>query len=130
VLHDIVENTSVTVGDIERRFGHRVAAIVAAVSENPAIKDYDARKAALRDQVAAAGAGACAVYAADKVAKVRELRAKATKDPSVLRGAKLGHYRASLAMLRAATSGLALVDQLEFELWALDVLPPSQPDNG
>ena len=129
VLHDVVENTSVTVDDIERRFGVRVAALVAAVSDNPAIKDYGARKAALRDQVAAAGAGACAVYAADKVAKVRELRSKAMRDPSVLHGPKLEHYRASLRMLRAATTGLALVDQLEFELWALDVLPPSQPDN-
>jgi (p)ppGpp synthase/HD superfamily hydrolase len=130
VLHDIVENSSVSVDDVARRFGHRVAALVAAVSENPAIEDYGARKAALREQVAAAGAGACAVYAADKVAKVRELRSRAMQDPSVLRGRKLEHYRASLAMLRAATTGLALVDQLEFELWALDVLPPSQPDNG
>lgn len=130
VLHDVVENTSVTVDDVERRFGVRVAALVAAVSENPAIEDYVARKAALRAQVAAAGAGACAVYAADKVAKVRELRAKVARDPSALHGPKLEHYRASLTMLRAETTGLALVDQLEFELWALDVLPPSQPDNG
>lgn len=129
VLHDVVENTSVTVDDVERRFGVRVAALVAAVSENPAIEDYVERKAALRAQVAAAGTGACAVYAADKVAKVRELRAKVARDPSALRGPKLDHYRASLAMLRAETTGLALVDQLEFELWALDVLPPSQPDN-
>lgn len=129
VLHDIVENSSVTIDDVERRFGVRVAALVAAVSENPAIEDYGARKAALREQVAAAGAGACAVYAADKIAKVRELRAKVARDPSALDGPKLEHYRASLQMLRAATSGLPLVDQLEFELWALEVLPPSQPDN-
>ena len=130
VLHDVVETTSVTVDDVERRFGVRVAALVAAVSEDPSIADYDARKAALRAQVAKAGTGACAVYAADKVAKVRELRARATQDPTVLRGPKLEHYRASLQMLRAETTGLALVDQLEFELWALDVLPPSQPGNG
>lgn len=130
VLHDAVENTSVSVDDVERRFGSRVAALVAAVSENPAIADYGARKKALRDQVAAAGTGACAVYAADKVAKVRELRAKVARDPAALDQAKLEHYRASLEMLRGATTGLALVDQLEFELWALDVLPPSQPDNG
>jgi (p)ppGpp synthase/HD superfamily hydrolase len=129
VLHDIVENTSVTVDDVGRRFGTRVASLVAAVSEDPSISDYVARKAALREQVAEAGAGACAVYAADKVAKVRELRAKAVRDPDALGGPKLEHYRASLDMLRAHTKGLALVDQLEFELWALDVLPPSQPDN-
>ena len=71
-----------------------------------------------------------AIYAADKIAKVRELRAKATQDPRVLNGRKLEHYRASLEMLRGCADGLALVDQLEFELWALDVLPPSQLDNG
>jgi (p)ppGpp synthase/HD superfamily hydrolase len=129
VLHDIVENTSVTLDDIERRFGTRVARLVAAVTENPAIEDYGQRKAALRDQVARAERDACAIYAADKIAKVRELRAKATRDPRALRGRKLAHYRASLETLRQCTDGLALVDQLEFELWALDVLPPSQPDN-
>ncbi|MBE2320022.1 bifunctional (p)ppGpp synthetase/guanosine-3',5'-bis(diphosphate) 3'-pyrophosphohydrolase [Solirubrobacter sp. CPCC 204708] len=130
VLHDIVENTSVTLDDVHRRFGSRVARLVAAVTENPSIQAYAARKSALRDQVAAAGRDACAIYAADKVAKVRELRGKAIRDPSELLGRKLEHYRASLEMLRASTQDLALVDQLEFELWALDVLPPSQPDNS
>ena len=63
------------------------------------------------------------------VSMLRELRARATQDPRVLHGRKLEHYRASLDTLRACTDGLPLVDQLEFELWALDVLPPSQPDN-
>lgn len=130
VLHDIVESTSVTVDDVARRFGARVAALVGAVSDNPAITGYAERKAALRDQVAEAGDDACALYAADKVAKVRELRSKAMRDPSVLNGPKLEHYRASLEMLRVRTRELPLVDQLEFELWALDALPPSQPHNG
>ena len=130
VLHDIVENTSVSLDDISRRFGTRVARLVAAVTEDAAIEDYEQRKAALRDQVAGAGRDACAIYAADKVAKVRELRARATHFPHVLQGRKLAHYRASLDTLRVSAPELALVAQLEFELWALDVLPPSQPDNG
>jgi (p)ppGpp synthase/HD superfamily hydrolase len=129
VLHDIVENTSVTVDDVERRFGTRVARLVAAVTENPAIVQYGERKGALREQVSRAGRDACAIYAADKVAKVRELRARAARDPSELHGPKLEHYRASLDTLRTCAHDLALVGQLEFELWALDVLPPSQPDN-
>ena len=84
----------------------------------------------VRDQVAREDRDARAIYAADKIAKVRELRAKATQDPRVLNGRKLEHYRASLETLRGCADGLALVDQLEFELWALDVLPPSQLDNG
>ncbi|MDA0174793.1 HD domain-containing protein [Solirubrobacter taibaiensis] len=130
VLHDIVETTSVTHDDVERRFGTRVARLVAAVTENSGIAHYGQRKAALRDQVARAERDACAIYAADKIAKVRELRARATQDPRVLHGRKLEHYRASLETLRGCADGLALVDQLEFELWALDVLPPSQPGNG
>ncbi len=129
VLHDIVESSSVSLDDIDRRFGTRVARLVAAVTENDSIEDYEQRKAALREQVAGAGHDAWAIYAADKVAKVRELRARATHVPRVLQGRKLAHYRASLETLRACTQDLPLVDQLEFELWALDVLPPSQPDN-
>jgi (p)ppGpp synthase/HD superfamily hydrolase len=128
VLHDVVENTSATVEDVRARFGDRTAAIVAAVSEDDSIEDYADRKAALRSQAAAGGPEARAVYVADKVAKVRELRAQAAHVPSILREpavrAKLEHYEQSLAMLRAAADGLALVDQLAFELWALRVLPP------
>jgi len=125
-----VEATSVSLDDIDRRFGTRVARLVAAVTENGNIADYGERKAALRAQVAAAGRDACAIYAADKVAKVRELRARATHFPHVLLGRKLAHYRASLETLQGRAHDLPLVDQLEFELWALDVLPPSQPDHG
>jgi (p)ppGpp synthase/HD superfamily hydrolase len=127
VLHDIVENTSATVDDVRARFGTRVAAIVAAVSEDPSIADYVARKAALREQAGAGGVDARAVYTADKIAKTRELRSQAAHDPAVLaveqNVLKLAHYEASLALLRAAGGG-PMVDQLAFELWALRALPP------
>ena len=42
------------------------------------------RKAALRAQVAAAGADAQAVYAANKIAKARELRAHAASGRAAL----------------------------------------------
>ena len=48
VLHDVVENTPARTEDVEARFGPRVAAIVAAVTEDPRIGDYGERKAALR----------------------------------------------------------------------------------
>ena len=84
VLHDIVENTAATVADVGARFGPRVASIVAAVSEDPSISDYVARKAALRSQASAGGVDARAVYAADKISKTRELRSQAARDPAVL----------------------------------------------
>jgi (p)ppGpp synthase/HD superfamily hydrolase len=128
VLHDIVENTAAGVDDVAARFGARVAAIVAAVSEDPSIEDYAERKQALRVQSCAAGVDARAVYAADKIAKTRELRSQAAYDPSVLNARpnrlKLEHYEESLVALRAADDRQPMVDQLAFELWALRTLPP------
>ena len=129
LLHDVLERTGAVVDEVHARFGDRVAAIVAAVSEDGGIADYRARKAALRDQVARAGADAQAVYAADKVAKTRELRAQAARagwslaDPALSR--RLEHYEASLEMLERAGAAAPLVRQLAFELWALRHLPPA-----
>jgi hypothetical protein len=107
------------------------------MTEDPAIDAYEERKAALRRQIAAFGEQATAIYAADKVAKVRELRAQAGRDPDLLRGhheeigQRLEHYVESLAMLEDETAGHPLVEQLRFKLEALRALPPrtsaSQP---
>lgn len=128
LLHDAVENTGASVDDVEARFGARVASLVAALSDDPAIEDYAARKAALRQAVEAAGSDAHAIFAADKVAKARELRAQIARDPTLAdesrTRARLEHYDACVAMLTRAAPGLPLVFQLQFELWALRHLPP------
>ncbi len=128
VLHDVVEKTPATVEDVRARCGERTAAIVAAVTEDESVTDYAARKAALREQLAAAGPDAHAVYAADKIAKARELRAQAARDPHALEDPvlqeRLEHYEGSLATLRGAAGPLPIVDQLAFELWALRTLGP------
>jgi (p)ppGpp synthase/HD superfamily hydrolase len=74
LLPDTIEKTSTEAADLRRRFGVHVASLVVALSEDPAISGYSARKAALRDQVGAAGDEALMVFAADKVSKARELR--------------------------------------------------------
>ena len=128
LLHDAVEDTSVTTDDILERMGERVAGTVAAVTEDPGIPGYAERKDALRAVVAAAGLDAQAVYAADKVVKARELRARAAhaarvlEEPELQR--RLEHYEHSLEMLQSAAPDLPLVRQLAFELWALRALPP------
>jgi (p)ppGpp synthase/HD superfamily hydrolase len=126
VLHDVLEKTDTSIEDVRERFGDRVADIVAAVSEDETIADYDERKEALSRQVAAARPDAHAVYAADKIVKARELRARATRDSlddaDVSR--RLEHYEQSLATLREVGDELPMVDQLAFELWALHTLPP------
>ena len=102
-LHDVIEKTSATFDDLDARFGGRVASLVAAVSDPPGIADYGARKAALREQVVHAGPEAQAIYAADKLAKARELRALASRlhvaltDPALQD--RLEHYQTSLELL-------------------------------
>lgn len=128
LLHDVVENTAAGLEDIRTLFGERVSEMVTALTEDPSIEDYEERKAALRDQVAAAGPEAQAVYAADKVVKARELRAHAARTEAALDTPELHrrmeHYERSLAMLEAKAGELPLVRQLALELWALRHLPP------
>jgi (p)ppGpp synthase/HD superfamily hydrolase len=130
ILHDAVEGTPVEVPTIAARFGERVAALVAAMTEDADIERYEERKAALREQIAAFGEDAIGVYAADKVTKVRELRAQAASDPDLLGKRRdqvrprLEHYAESLEMLERARPEHPLVGQLRFELEALRALPP------
>lgn len=132
ILHDAVEDTPVDVATIAELFGERVATLVAAMTEDPDLEPYEERKAALREQIARCSQDAIAVYAADKVTKVRELRAQATADPDLLRGRKaevqprLEHYSESLEMLERAWPEHPLVGQLRFELEALRALPPAR----
>jgi (p)ppGpp synthase/HD superfamily hydrolase len=124
VLHDVLEDTDVELPELEDRFGAEVAALVAVVSDDPSIEDDVRRKAALRRQVAKAGDEAAAVFAADKVSKARELRARARHGRFQRSDErKLGHYQASLEMLSDLIPGHPLVEQLREELSALHGLP-------
>jgi (p)ppGpp synthase/HD superfamily hydrolase len=124
VLHDVLEDTDVTRRQLEERFGPRVAELVDAVTDDPSIEDHAERKAALRDQVAHAGECAAVVFAADKVSKVRELRARAQHGRFQRTDeGKLEHYRASLEMLSELIPDHALVAQLREELEAVHGLP-------
>jgi len=117
VLHDTIEKTSTEAEDLHRRFGARVASLVVAVTENPEISGYRARKAALRDQVEAAGDEALMVFAADKVSKARELRATFARAqaegtpplgrPNSKAHRKLAHYRHCAELLEDRTRGPA-----------------------
>ncbi len=75
--------------------------------------------------MARADGDAVAVYAADKVAKARELRMALARRPSVRVGpGKLTHYWASLTMLERRSGQHPLVRQFRFELETLALLPP------
>ena len=73
-LHDVVEDTDHTIGEIRDRFGAEVARIVAAMTEDKSVEPYERRKDHHRDQVEAAGERPAMIYAADKLANLRDLR--------------------------------------------------------
>ena len=128
VLHDVIEDTDAAADDLRPRVGERVTRLVVAVSEDDRIDDFDARKAALRAQVAA-GPEARMLFAADKVSKVRELRLARERgvadDPAAAH--KLDHYRRSLDLLDEFAPGSPLVLRLGWELDQLDALPQLAP---
>lgn len=128
VLHDVLEDTDAEAPDLEARFGRRVSELVAFVSDDPSIGDEEQRRAELRERISHGDADALAVFAADKVSKVRELRMliaggadQATTD------AKHRHYRKSLEMLERRGRDQRLLELLRFELEALESLPPQAP---
>ena len=117
LLHDTLEKTATTSAELRRRFGARVAGLVESVSADPSIGDPEQRKRQLRDRVAHAGSGSVAIFAADKISKVRELALlPASRLHETSARAKLGHYQASLEMLRRVARHGALVDRLDAEL--------------
>ena len=118
MLHDVLENTHTPSGELEERFGRRVAELVRAVSEDDSIADRGERKAALREQVARGPLEAAAIFAADKVSRARVLASQlAAGLPEAEAARKLDHYRASLAMLQWRLGRRhRLVEQLRTEL--------------
>ena len=117
LLHDVLEKTNTTPQELGREFGKRVARLVEAVSDDPSITDYDERKRELRDRVARSDSDTLAMYAADKIAKLRELGLLSPWRASQRTNqAKLAHYRAGLEMLRRVAGQSDLVLRLEAEL--------------
>jgi (p)ppGpp synthase/HD superfamily hydrolase len=125
VLHDVLEDTDADRADVEACFGPEVADLVAVVSDDPSIEDPERQKDDVRDRVRRAGGYAPAVYGADKVSKVRELRMLLAggMDPKKAE-IKLRRYRKALEMLEQVMPASRVTELLRFELEALERLPP------
>ena len=74
LLHDVVEDSGFTVGEVTQRFGEEVGRLVAALTEDPTVADWEVRKRALREQVAKSGPECAAIYVADKIANLHDWR--------------------------------------------------------
>jgi (p)ppGpp synthase/HD superfamily hydrolase len=121
LLHDVLEKSDTGRDELEARFGSQVATLVESLTDDPTIADDAERRAALRLQVAQSGDEAAAIFAADKISKVRELRdtaRRAALDRDAL--ARLEHYRESSEMLEALMPDSPLVAELKREMDALD----------
>jgi GTP diphosphokinase / guanosine-3',5'-bis(diphosphate) 3'-diphosphatase len=88
-LHDVVEKTDVELDEIRERFGPDVAGLVDYLSEDPEIDGYGARKRALRKRIMESGGDPVIIYAADRVANMRDWRKVAPEDRAAI-GERLG----------------------------------------
>lgn len=128
-LHDVIEKTSARAAELRKHFGQRITTLVLAVTHDDRIADYQERKAALRQQAAAAGAEAMMIFAADKISKVRELHLEpASTGPrkptiaSLSLEHRLVHYHECLGLLEQLLLDAPLVKQLRTELERLPAI--------
>lgn len=122
-LHDTIEKSTTQAQDLRTRFGPRITTLVLAVTDDDDIAGYPQRKAAEREQAAAAGDEALMILAADKISKVRELRLetaaargrrRAITSPSRLR--RFAHYQECLELLERHLPDSPLVANLRTEI--------------
>lgn len=114
LLHDTVEDTTLTTDEIEEYFGAEVATLVAEVTEDPQIEPYPARKSEARSRVMR-DRRAAAIYAADKLANTRDL----LDGDQRVRGERLDHYVKTLRLLSEGRPDLPFLPEFSEELAAL-----------
>jgi len=126
-LHDTVEDTDATLDEIEDAFGAGVREIVEAMSEDKDVEPWAARKVQHRDEVEEAGERPVLVYAADKLANLRDMR---TLYANVGEGAagrfnapideRIGVWRGDAEMIGRVHPDLSLLAELRSELAAFE----------
>lgn len=127
LLHDSAERGALREPELRDEMGDSIAWLVMVLSEDPTIESFEARKAALRAQVAAAGARAVTVFAADKLSDIAGLRrgiessreaAEERMGTSIVSMAD--HYRDSVQVIAEVRPGSAFLSALRLELDRLD----------
>jgi GTP diphosphokinase / guanosine-3',5'-bis(diphosphate) 3'-diphosphatase len=125
-LHDVVEKTDVELDELRERFGPDVAGLVDCLSEDPEIDGYGARKRALRKGILDSGGDPVVIYAADRVANMRDWRKVPPEErPAV--GERLGTtlperlelWIEDVEELHDLDPGMPFLDEMKSELDAL-----------
>jgi guanosine-3',5'-bis(diphosphate) 3'-pyrophosphohydrolase len=125
-LHDVVEHTDVQLDELRERFGPDVAGIVDCLSEDPDIDGYGARKRALRKGILESGGDPVVIYAADRVANMRDWRKVPPEDREAI-GERLGTtlkerlqlWSEDVEELHRADPKTPFLDEMQSELAAL-----------
>jgi GTP diphosphokinase / guanosine-3',5'-bis(diphosphate) 3'-diphosphatase len=112
LLHDVIEDTTTDLGEIEERFGPQVARLVGEMTEDERIEPYEERKAEHRHRVAR-DRSVAAIYAADKLSRTEELLAD---DPATTERPRLDHYVRTFRELSEAYPDLPFLGELHTEL--------------
>ncbi|MCG8604815.1 HD domain-containing protein [bacterium] len=74
VLHDTLEDTSVTIQDLQKNFGSRVAQLIECASEPPKSESWETRKQHTLDLLKTASLEVMMIVGADKLDNVRSIR--------------------------------------------------------
>lgn len=126
-LHDVVEDTDHSLDEIRDRFGPGVGDLVEAMTEDKSVEPYEARKDHHRDQVEAAGERAIRIYAADKLANLRDMRSLYANVGEAAAGrfkapieVRLGLWRRDAEMVERTIPELGLLAAFRSELDAFD----------
>jgi predicted HD phosphohydrolase len=114
LLHDTVEDTALSIEQIEDHFGVEIAGLVAGLTEDMRIRQYPARKAEARTRAIQDGRVA-AIYAADKLANTRRL----LDDGECIDGERLDHYVKTLRLFSEGLSELPFLAEFSVALTRL-----------
>lgn len=126
LLHDVIEKSETDRDDLEDTFGEVVAGLVAALSEDEGIESYGERKEEHRRRVSRSGPDAQAIFAADKLVNLEDLRAAyrvrgegVDQELKIPLDRKVRTWQLDLAMLAEASPDLPVVGELGEELAGL-----------
>ncbi len=125
-LHDVVEKSEVESPEIRERFGPEVVEMVDALTDDDAVEGYLERKRALRRQVLDSSRDSVLIYAADRVANMRDWRKVAPEHREEIGGRlgttleqRLDLWAEDLTDLSAYDPELPFLAEIELELHAL-----------
>lgn len=131
-LHDVVEKTDIELPEIRERFGPAVAEVIDSLSEDDGIPGYAERKRALRRRVLGANRTTILIYAADRVANMRDWHRVPPEDRMQI-GVRLDTtlderlelWREDLEELTRLDPELPFLAEMELELRELGAEMPS-----